>query len=457
MTYQTNTMTTAKTIPAVPGRPIVGSLREFQRDPLGFSLEIAQNYGDIARMTVLGEESIFVNDPDAIQHILQGNSRNYDKQTMDYQLLYPLVGQGLLTSDGDAWLRQRRLMQPAFHRQRIAALGQMMVDETLAALARWQNPAQQGLPLAVDQEMMRLTLSIVGKALLSVDLGDEASQFGQAFKQANARFGYDNMLSVMLPWLPTRQNRQYKAAIQTMDRMVYEIIARRRAEPGGADDLLTMLLSARDEETGEGMSDRQLRDEMMTILLAGHETTANALSWTFYLLSQHPEAAARLHAEVDDVLAGRPPAMADLPRLPFTRMVLHEALRLYPPAWSLARRAIEDDQLAGYPIPAGSIVHISLYALHRHPRLWEAPDAFRPERFSDDQVEQRHKFAYLPFSAGPRKCIGDQFAMTEGQLILATVAQRYDLTLAPDQRIDTAALITLTPKHGMRMIPQVRR
>jgi cytochrome P450 len=376
---------------------------------------------------------------------------------MDYQLLYPLVGQGLLTSDGDAWLRQRRLMQPAFHRQRIAALGQMMVDETLAALARWQDPAQRGAPIAVDQEMMRLTLSIVGKALLSVDLGDEASEFGQAFKQANARFGYENMVSIMLPWLPTRQNRQYKAAVQTMDRLVYEIIARRRAEPGEHDDLLTMLLAARDEETGRGMSDRQLRDEMMTILLAGHETTANALTWTFYLLSQYPEAAARLHAEMDDVLAGRPPGIADLPRLPYTRMVLQEALRLYPPAWSIARRAIEDDELGGYPVPAGSVVHISLYALHRHPRLWDAPDAFRPERFDEAEVEKRHKFAYLPFSAGPRKCIGDQFAMTEGQLILATVAQRFDLALAPHQRIDTAALITLNPKHGMRMIPQGRR
>jgi cytochrome P450 len=457
MTTAQRTLATTKTIPAVPGRPIIGSLREFQRNPLGFSLEVGENYGDIARVTMLGEESIFVNDPDAIQHVLQTNSRNYDKQTMDYQLLYPLVGQGLLTSDGDAWLRQRRLMQPAFHRQRIAALGQMMVDETLAVLARWQDAAQQDAAIAVDQEMMRLTLSIVGKALLSVDLGAEASEFGQAFKQANARFGYENMLSIMLPWLPTRQNRQYKAAVQTMDRLVYEIIARRRAEPGEHDDLLTMLLAARDEETGRGMTDRQLRDEMMTILLAGHETTANALTWTFYLLSQHPRAAARLHAEVDDVLAGRPPGVADLPRLPYTRMVLHEALRLYPPVWSLARRAVEADELAGYPIPAGSVIHMSFYALHRHPRLWDEPDAFRPERFAEAETEKRHKFAYLPFSAGPRKCIGDQLALTEGQLILATVAQRFDLALAPHQRIDTAALITLNPKHGMRMIPQGRR
>ncbi len=457
MATKQNIATAAKIIPAVPGRPFIGSLREFQRNPLGFSLEVTQNYGDIVRMTLLGEESIFVNDPDAIQHVLQTNARNYDKQTMDYQLLYPLVGRGLLTSDGDTWLRQRRLMQPAFHRQRIASLGQMMVDETLAALARWQDAAQQGAPIAVDQEMMRLTLTIVGKALLSIDLGDEASQFGLAFKQANGRFGYENMVSVMLPWLPTRQNRQYRAAIQTMDRIVYEIIARRRAEPGDHGDLLTMLLGARDEETGEGMTDRQLRDEMMTILLAGHETTANALTWTFYLLSQHPEAAQRLHAEVDSVLAGRPPGIADLPRLPYTRMVLQEAMRLYPPVWSLARRAIEADELAGYPIPAGSVIHISFYALHRHARLWDEPDAFRPERFSDEAVEQRHKFAYLPFSAGPRKCIGDQLALTEGQLILAAVAQHYHLTLAPGQRIDTAALITLNPKHGMSMIAQGRR
>ena len=456
MTTEHTKIAVEKAIPAVPGRPFIGSLRDFQRNPLGFSLEITQNYGDIARVTMLGEESIFVNDPDAIQHVLQGNARNYDKQAMDYQLLYPLVGQGLLTSDGDAWLRQRRLMQPAFHRQRIAALGQMMVDETLAALARWQDPAQQGAPMAVDQEMMRLTLTIVGKALLSVDLGAEASEFGQAFKQANARFGYENMMSIMLPWLPTRQNRQYRAAIQTMDRLVYEIIARRRAEPGDYDDLLTTLLSARDEETGEGMTDRQLRDEMMTILLAGHETTANALTWTFYLLSQHCDAAARLNAEVDSVLSGRPPAVADLPHLPYTRMVLQEAMRLYPPAWSIARRAIEDDQLAGLHVPAGSVIHISLYALHRHPRLWDDPNAFRPERFSDAEAEGRHKFAYLPFSTGPRKCIGDQFALMEGQLILATTAQRYHLTLLPGHPVDTAALIILNPKHGMTMIPQVR-
>lgn len=457
MTQKQAIAAAAKPIPAVPGRPFIGSLREFQRNPLGFSLEVCEDYGDIARVTMLGEESIFVNDPDSIQHVLQGNARNYDKQTMDYQLLYPLVGQGLLTSDGDAWLRQRRLMQPAFHRQRITNLGQMMVEETLAALARWAEPAQCSTAISVDQEMMRLTLTIVGKALLSIDLGAEASEFGQAFKRANARFGYENMLSIMLPWLPTRQNRQYKSAIQTMDRLVYEIIARRRAEPSDYDDLLTMLLAARDEETGEGMSDRQLRDEMMTILLAGHETTANALTWTFYLLSQHPQAAARLHAEVDGVLAGQPPGVADLPHLPYTRMVLQEALRLYPPAWSIARRAVEDDVLGGYPIPAGTVVHISFYALHRHPRLWDAPEQFRPERFSEEEVEKRHKFAYLPFSTGPRKCIGDQFALTEGQLILAAVAQRFDLTLAPGQRSDTAALITLTPKHGMSMIPQRRR
>lgn len=456
MPTQPTLTSTAKVIPAVPGRPFIGSLREFQHDPLGFSLEITRNYGDIARVTLLGEESIFVNDPDAIQHILQTNSRNYDKQTMDYQLLYPLVGRGLLTSDGDAWLRQRRLIQPAFHRQRIAALGQMMVEETLATLARWQGAAQQDAPIGVDQEMMRLTLSIVGKALLSVDLGDEANQFGQAFKQANGRFGYENMLSVMLPWLPTRQNRQFKSAIRTMDRLVYEIIARRRTEPDDHDDLLTMLLGARDDETGEGMSDRQLRDEIMTILLAGHETTSNALTWTFYLLSQHPEAAVQLHAEVDNVLSGRPPGVADLARLPYTRMVLQEALRLFPPAWSIARRAIEGDELAGYPVAAGSNIHISLYALHHHPRLWDEPDAFRPERFTDADIEQRHKFAYLPFSAGPRKCIGDQFAMTEGQLILASVAQHFDLALAPGQRVDTAALITLNPKYGMKMIPLPR-
>jgi cytochrome P450 len=434
--------------------PYFGSLGAFQRDPLAYSLQVIEKYGDLARITIVGGESIFVSHPDAVQHILQTNSRNYNKQALDYQMLYPLVGQGLLTSDGETWLRQRRLMQPAFHRQRIAALGEMMVGETLAMLERWQPGVGRGQALAIDQEMMRLTLTIVGKALLSVDLGAEASQFGQAFKQANARFGFGNIFSILLPWLPTRANRQFKSALQVMDSLVTEIIAQRRAHPAAHDDLLSMLLQARDEQTGQGMSDRQLRDELMTILLAGHETTANALTWTFYLLSQHPQEAASLSEEVQRVLGDRPPAVDDLPRLPYTRMVFQEALRLYPPAWSIARRAIQDDELAGYPIPAGSVIHIILYALHRHPRLWEAPHEFRPLRFTEDEVERRHKFAYLPFSTGPRKCIGDYFAMTEGQLILATVAQRYRLALAQGQRVGTAPLITLNPRYGMRMLPE---
>ncbi len=449
----------ARPVPTVPGLPYLGSLRDLQRDPLGFGLRMARDYGEIVRVTLLGDKTILLHNPDHIQQVLQTNSRNYSKQTFDYQLLYPLVGQGLLTSDGDLWLRQRRLMQPAFHRQRIAGLADMMVTATQTMLDGWQPAIARGEPIAVDQELMRLTLTIVGKALLSIDLGAEASQFGQAFKEANRRFGFDNFLSIMFPRLPTRANRQFKHAIQTMDTIVEEIIGERRQSGRSReqDDLLSLLMNAVDEDTGEGMTDRQLRDEMMTILLAGHETTANALTWAFYLLSQHPHVAYRLHAEVDNVLGERAATFDDLPRLMYTRMVLQEALRLYPPAWSIARRAIEDDVIGGYHIPAGSAVNISIYTLHHNPEYWDEPEQFRPERFSEQESQRRHKFAYIPFSAGPRKCIGDQFAMTEGQLILATVAQRVDLALAPGQRVAMSPLITLTPKHGIQMLAHARR
>lgn len=445
-------------VPAVPGLPYFGSLFDMQRDPLGFGLRVAQEYGDVVRMKIMGEEGIVLHSPQDIQHVLQTNSRNYSKQTMDYQLLRPLVGNGLLTSDGDFWLRQRRLMQPAFHRQRIAALADMMVEATLAMLETWEPAIERGEVIAVDQEMARLTLTIVGRALLSFDLGDEANEFGRAFRQANARFGFNNFFSVLLPQLPTRSNRQFKRALRVMDAVVQEIIEERRRQGAGAapDDLLSLLMEAVDEETGESMTDQQLRDEVMTILLAGHETTANALTWTFYLLSQHPQEAERLYAEVDQVLAGRPPTFEDLGRLTFARQVFQEALRLYPPAWSIARRSIEADVLGGYAIPGGTIVHINIYALHHNPRYWEEPERFWPDRFDEARSQGRHRFAFIPFSAGPRKCIGDQFAMTEGLLILATVAQRVALDLAPGHPVAPLPLITLTPKHGMRMIPRRR-
>lgn len=443
-------------IPIVPGLPVLGNMRELQRDPFGFTLETIRRYGDVVRFRFLGDESILVSHPDDIQHVLQANNRNYDKQTFDYELLYPLVGQGLLTSDGDFWLRQRRLAAPAFHRQRIIAFADMMVEATLAMLQRWRPLMDRGEAVAIDQEMMRLTLTIVGQALLNIDLGDEASAFGRAFKQANSRFGYHNMLSIMFPWLPTPANLRFKAAIRTMNQIADEIIRERRDSGEDHGDLLSMLMSARDEETGERMSDRQLRDEVLTILLAGHETTANALTWALYLLSQHPDAARELRAQIDRVLGGRPATAGDLPVLSYTRMVFQETLRLYPPAWGIARRAIEDDTLGGYRVPAGSVININIYALHRHPDFWDDPDEFRPERFSELASQERHKFAYLPFSAGPRKCIGDQFAMFEGQLILATIAQHLDLALVPGHPVEKLPLITLNPRYGMKMMGRWR-
>jgi cytochrome P450 len=386
---------------------------------------------------------------------LQDNARNYDKQTFEYDMLRPLLGQGLLTSDGALWLRQRRLMQPAFHRQRILQFGGLIASLADDLAQRWEAARRAGQPVQVDHDLAELTLRVAGQTLMSVDLsGPEARAFSQAFAQANESFGFENFLSVLLPSLPLPATRRRERALAVMDAYVHRLITERRRLPEDQmpPDLLSMLLQARDEETGEGMSDRQVRDEVLTILLAGHETTANGLTWTFYLLSQHPHIFELLRAELERVLPGRLPATQDLGELTFTRNVFQEALRLYPPAWSVARRAEKEDETLGYLIPAGMSVTLNIHALHTDPRFWEQPERFDPDRFSSQRSAGRHKYAYLPFITGPRKCIGDQLAMLEGVLILATLASRFQPRLAPGQKVAPEPLITLRSRYGMKMV-----
>ena len=367
--------------------------------------------------------------------------------------LHAALGNGLLLSEGDFWRRQRRLAQPAFHRQRLVSFATTMVDSTQAMLTRWEG-FEPGAPFDVAQEMMRLTMGIVSRTLLGMDVSEDARDarnvsgaLTRLLEESNRR-----LLSVIrLEKLPLPRNLRFKKDIALLDSVVFKIIAQRRKSGEDTGDLLSMFMHARDEETGEGMDDRQLRDEVMTMFLAGHETTANLLSWTWMLLSQHPAVQDKLRAELAEVLGGKAPTFEDLPRLTYTRMVLEEVLRLYPPAWILARQAREADEIGGFTIPKDSLIVLCSYVVHRLPRLWPNPEGFDPERFAPGREEGRHKYAYFPFSGGPRSCIGNAFAMMEAQLVLATVAQRFRLDLLPGHPVKADPSITLRPKDGVRV------
>ncbi|HEX9037451.1 MAG TPA: cytochrome P450 [Ktedonobacterales bacterium] len=429
---------------------ILGGAGDFQRDTLGM-LERLAALGDVVRFRFVIWPSYFVNHPDYIKHVLQENYHNYNKDGPSTTALKSVVGVSLFTDDGDSWLRRRRLAQPAFHRQRIAALGALMTSEAEAMLSRWDaRPADAG-PVDVAGEMMGLTLRIVGLALFGADMSDEVNTVGASFTTILdflTRASFRPYL--LMRGYPARGKRAFHAARAELDRLVYDIIARRRREGGERDDLLSLLLNARDADSGESMNDQQLRNEVISLLLAGHETTAVALTWIWSLLSRQPEAEARLHGEVA-ALGGRGADVSDLPRLPYTRMVIEEVMRLYPPAWAILRNAVGPDQIGPYTVPAGTAVLISPYSIQRHPDYWERPNEFDPERFAPEREASRPRFAYLPFGGGPRQCIGNTFALTEAHIILATVAQRYRLCLDPDREAQASPLITLRPESGLRM------
>lgn len=436
-----------------PGMPVIGNLLAARRDPLAFLLRLSRDYGDIARYRLGYYTGYLVNHPDYIRHVLQLNHRNYNKQNFTYRMLKPVLGEGLLTSDGAHWLRERRLIQPAFNHKRLETLGSLMTTASAELLDEWDSAAARGQPIDMAEEMRRLTLRIIGETLFSIDISTDTNTIGTAFTSLNQDVAY-RFRTVFVPplWVPTPRNLAFKRARAELNAVVYSIIAERRRHADSRGDLLDILLAARDEASGTGMTDQQVRDEVMTLMLAGHETTATALTWIWYLLSQYPEVAERLRSELDRVLGGRVPEVDDLPALPYTNQVVNEALRLYPPVWVISRTAIEDDHVGKYHVPAGTVLLLSQYTMHRHPAFWEQPERFRPERFSPEHAGKHHPYAYFPFGGGPRLCIGDHLAMMETQLVVATIAQRYRPELVTGHPVEPEPLVTLRPRYGMSMI-----
>jgi cytochrome P450 len=439
-----------------PGDPkgIGADIWKAWEDPLGLFMRGIGEHGDFVRFRFGWLSYHLVSDPRAAHHVLVENAKNYVK-SRNYAGLKILLGQGLLTAEGDFWKRQRRLAGPAFHRQRLAGFADTMVACTNDHLARWEKELLPGRKrFDLHTEMMRLTFRVVGRTLLSKELDGEANAFGDALNVA-LKWTNDYVESVVKvpPWVPTPANLRYRKAAATLEGLVYSIVAERRAEgPGAArhDDLLAMLMEVKDEATGETMSDRQLRDELITLVLAGHETTANSLSFAFDLLSRHPEVARRVRAEALEVLGDRDPTLADLPRMPYAKAVIEETMRLFPPAWVMERDAIEADVVGGFPLAKGSTIAVSPYVMHRHPGLWQNPEGFDPERFLTPDP-QRHKLAYIPFGAGPRMCIGNAFAMMEMQLILPMVLRRFAIDLEPHARVELDPSVTLRPRSGVPM------
>ena len=421
-----------------------------QQNPLDYFTAMAQEYGDVSGMRIGKFRSLFINHPDLIEDVLVNNSRKYHKGRILQANKY-LFGEGLLTSEGDFWLRQRRLTQPAFHRARVSAYAATMAEYTEQLIATWRNGQERD----IHEEMMQLALRIVGKTLFDADVTRDAKEVGETLDillHIAANFGR----TILVPlWMPTPRNIRAKLGIKRLEKVIYRIIADRRASGRDTGDLLSILLQAQDED-GTPMNDRQLRDETITLFLAGHETTANTLSWTWWLLAQNPAVEKKFHQELDGVLGGRAPTVDDLPKLTYLSNMLTESLRLYPTAWGMARLAAEEHEIAGYPVRPGYGVAFAQWVIHRDVRWFDAPLEFRPERWENGLAKQLPRFAYFPFGGGPRQCIGNTFALMEASVVLATIGQRFRFGLTAGHKVTPLASITLRPKNGIQVRLEAR-
>ncbi|MBK1989987.1 cytochrome P450 [Sphaerospermopsis aphanizomenoides BCCUSP55] len=434
--------------PGPKAHPLLGSLPDFGADPLGFLSQCAKDYGDI----VLWKSAVFsmyqLNHPDYIEEAQIKKLSLFKKHRA--LILKRIWGNGLFVSEGELWQRQRRLMQPAFHRERIFSYGEVMIDYTNRMLKTWH----EGEIRDIHEDMMYLTLEIVAKTLFGTELIKDVEQVGKAMQVSIEYFESrnTNLLLYLIPdWVPLPHNLRYQQAVQQFDNLINRIIQQKRESAKDSGDLLSMLLNVQDED-GTRMTDTQIRDELITLLIAGHETTALALSWACYLLSQHPEVEQKLLTELQTVLGGRTPTFADLPKLIYTERIIMEVMRLYPPVWAMSRRAVQDCEIGGYPLRAGDGIIVSQWVMHHDPRYFDQPEVFNPDRWENDLAKKLPTFAYFPFGGGPRICIGQSFAKMEAMLILATIAQQFKLSLAANHEVVPWPAFTLRPKYGVKML-----
>jgi len=437
-------------IPLTKGLPLIGSLPQMIKNPFGFLIQARETYGDIYNLNLGISRMLILNNPRQMQHILVDNAQNYRKGGGMWDAVRAMLGNGLVVSEGSFWMRQRRMMQPQFHRQRLAGLTELMISAIDEALTTWEKSAN-GTDFNLTPAFNQLTMKVITRTLFGTGLDqEEMNKVTKALDYAVNYILKAIVLNSLPAWMPAPGKKEFEKSIKQIDETVYRIIADSRKNGGAENHLMAMLLDMVDDETGEGMTDQQLRDEVTTLFLAGYETTSIALTWAFDFLSHNPEMMEKLRAEVDSVVGSdRLPTFADLPKMPYSRMILQETLRIRPPGWQLPRTAVEDDEIDGHFIPAGTNVIGLIYMCHYHPEEWTNPEAFDPERFQPDRSEKRHKFAYMPFGAGQRKCIGMDFALMEGQLALAMVAQRYTLTKTSDKLAEPQLSSTLRPKGGV--------
>jgi enediyne biosynthesis protein E7 len=432
--------------PTPPGPPGIVPLAEIRDDPLGFLERTVQTHGDFTAHRTEAWQVFLVNRPDLARRLLRELRSSLSKLgTPDDQMLAPLLGRGLLTSEGEQWKRQRTLAQPAFTPRRIETFDADMVRAATDLLARWRPAVEAGTPVRLDHDLTGLALTVVARALLGADMSGVGGRFGESVDTVNRVMGHYEPLADTPDG--RRARVEFGRAIAFLDQIVRLLVEGRRVSRVQADDLLGRLLDAADEEGG--FTPTELRDQVLTMIMAGHETTAKALTWTLYLLDRHRDVGDALRAQLRDVLGDRLPTTADLERLPLCRQVILEAMRLYPPVWLISRRTTQPVELDGYTVPAESLVCVSPYLLHRHPDHWEDPERYDPARFAPEREAARHPFAYIPFSEGPRKCIGHAFALTEAQLVLATLWARLDVRVVPDHPVSPEALVTLRPRHGL--------
>jgi cytochrome P450 len=453
--HPTSSIPDVFSLPSPKGKFLLGNLIEFGQDPLGFMTQCAQQYGGITPFHLGFNPTILITEPDYIEQVYK-NPELFGTPKILKVLFRTLLGQGLLTSDGDTWLRQRRLSQPVFHQKRVAGYGEVMVAYTEKMLASWQN----GETKDIQAEMMHLTFNIVMKTLFSRDASEKEAQDVALAMGLAAPWFVENRKSpfpALSKRLPTASNHHYKSAVRQLDKYIYKIIEQRRSSKEDPGDLLSMMMQARDENDGSQMNDQQLRDAIATLIFAGHETTANSLAWTWMLLSKHPQVQTKLQQELKEILGDRYATIADLPSLQYTSMVVKESMRLYPVVWNRVSEASRDCELGGYRVPAGCTVIISQWVMHHSDRYFDNPEVFYPDRWANDLEKQLPRGVYTPFGDGPRTCIGRSFALMEAVLLLATIAQKFELNLIPNQSIIPDPTMTLQPKNGIKVVVNQRK